>query len=74
MKHYFIILLGLFIALIGFAYAFSGADPTYSSYSGYVWWQAVIIAYPRLLSGTAIGLGGIAIALTGELYRRRHEA
>jgi ABC-type uncharacterized transport system permease subunit len=74
MKNYSIILVGLFMATIGFAYAFSGADPTYSSYYGYVWWQAIIVAYPRLLSGIAIGLGGIAIALTGELYRHRHEA
>ena len=74
MKHYSIIILGLFVATFGFAYAFSGADPTYSSYYGYVWWHAIILAYPRLLSGIAIGLGGIAFAITGELYRRRHEA
>ena len=74
MKHYFIIVLGLFVAIIGFAFAFSGADPTYSSYYGYVWWQAIILAYPRLLSGISVGLGGIAFALTGELYRRRNEA
>jgi hypothetical protein len=72
MKNYLFIILGLIITTIGFAFAFSGACPQYFGYY-YNWWHAIPQVYPNLLSGIVIGLGGIAIAITGELYRRRLE-
>ena len=72
LKNYLLIILGLIIAIIGFAFAFSGIDPSYfSSYQP--WWRQLLSVYQNLLSGIVIGIGGIAIAITGELYRRRLE-
>ena len=72
MKNYLFIILGLIITTIGFAFAFSGINPQYFHYS-YNLLQMIHGGYPNLLSGTVMGLGGIAIAITGELYRRRLE-
>ena len=72
---YIIIILGLIISTIGFAFAFSGINPYYFENHYEInhldWATRFLLAYSNLLSGLIIGIGGIAIAITGELYRPR---
>lgn len=71
MKNYLLIVLGLIIATIGFAFAFSSPDTSYTDNLLRGDWQYLLTAFPNLFTGIIIGLGGVAIAITGELYRIR---
>lgn len=74
MKDYLFIILGLMIATIGLAFAFAIQDKEALSHLiQYGNWSLLLFAYPYLITGVIIFIGGLAIAVTGELYRRRLE-
>jgi hypothetical protein len=66
---------GIGISIIGFAYAFSKVNQSVLYYLNYYHWyqfaelfSVLYQAYPNLLSGGMVGLGGIVIALIGNFY------
>ena len=74
MKNYLYIILGLIIATIGLASAFVIQDQaSIRALFLYGQWQFLFLAFPNLITGIVVFFGGIAIAVTGELYRRRLE-
>ena len=74
MKKYLLIVLGLLIATIGLAFAFAIQNEEALGYfMQYGNWGLILFAYPYFISGVIVFIGGIAIAITGELYRRRLE-
>ena len=63
-----VILMGMVIAIAGFAFAFSFPIETYLGYLHKYEFGYILEAYPNLLSGIVIGIGGIAIAVIGNSY------
>lgn len=63
-----VILIGIIVAVEGFAFAFSGVNSEYIPYVSSYGWLGV---FPNLISGIILGIGGIVIAITGNVYYRK---
>ena len=68
-----IVILGVIIAIFGFAFAFSLSQPEYLAAYYLSLSQKILLGYPNLLSGFVIGIGGIVISIIGEIYRRENK-
>lgn len=74
-----VILMGIVIAIIGFAYAFSFINEEFvtswgARYGEYNLLQYVLMMYPNLISGVVIGIGGLAIAFIGFVFARQSKS
>ena len=67
-----LILIGIVIAIAGFTFAFSSADTDYVYYCmNTPTLYNLISAFPNLISGLILGIGGMTIAIIGNIYFKK---
>lgn len=70
----FVVIIGIIIATIGFAFAFTTSSNTeYTRNLFWGDWNYFLLAFPNLFSGLIIGVGGLAISGAAFFYIQLQE-
>ena len=74
-----IVFIGIAIAVIGFAFAFSSMSSKFDYEIQKFGWNFVFSSvpfalYPNLITGAIIGIGGIVVAIIGAIYFRKQKS